>query len=311
MKTSFPRNLQKKITLNYLIESLGDEIELLGNKDNQITSVSAPHNAESGSLVFIDRTKTKDLVNLVSITKASVIVVSEKIPAQKHKSLIITQDPRGWFISALKYLTFNESDYQINPTEVVSNNYSIDKSARIGANTFISSGCIIESDCVIGSNCFIGPNTHIMKKCFIQCNSSIGVIGLGYHFNLKRERLLFPHLGRVLIGTDVVIGSNCVIVKGQLDDTTIGNSTRIGNLVNVGHNVQIGEHCAISSGTCIAGGVRIGYSVNVAMGVKINAKIFLDDHSQVGLGSVVTKSVQANQSVFGNPAKRLRTMKKF
>ena len=139
----------------------------------------------------------------------------------------------------------------------------------------------------------------------------IGSVGLGYHFSDSGQRLFFPHLGKVIIGDDVVIGSSCVIVRGQLKDTIIMNGVRLGNLVNVGHNVFIGNQTVISSSSTIAGGATVGRLCNVAAGVTINSKISIGDNVQIGLGSVVTKTLKSGLSFFGNPAKPLPTMKRF
>jgi acetyltransferase-like isoleucine patch superfamily enzyme len=61
----------------------------------------------------------------------------------------------------------------------------------------------------------------------------------------------------------------------------------------------------------VAGGTNIGKDCNIAAGVKINAKINIGDSVQIGLGSVVTKTLPGGYSFFGNPAKVLPTMRSF
>jgi UDP-3-O-[3-hydroxymyristoyl] glucosamine N-acyltransferase len=175
----------------------------------------------------------------------------------------------------------------------------------------IEAGVTVQADCSIGAHCFIGGNAHIAQGTVIQNNVSIGGVGLGFHFDQDGNRLFFPHLGAVLIGANAVIGSGCVIARGQLTDTVIGAGSRLGNLVNVGHNVRIGENCAISSGTSMAGGVHMGDECHVGVGVCFNAKIQIANRCRIGMGSVVTKSLPAGASVFGNPAKLLPTMDSF
>ena len=144
----------------------------------------------------------------------------------------------------------------IHPTAVVSPAAHIAEGVSIGAYSVIEAGVTLAQGCSIGTHCLIGGNAHIAQGTVIQNNVSVGGVGLGFHFAEDGERLFFPHLGAVLIGANAVIGSGCVIARGQLSDTVIGAGSRLGNLVNVGHNVRIGDHCAISSGTSIAGGVQ-------------------------------------------------------
>jgi acetyltransferase-like isoleucine patch superfamily enzyme len=52
----------------------------------------------------------------------------------------------------------------------------------------------------------------------------------------------------------------------------------------------------------IAGGSSIGDNSVISLGSKINEKIKIGKNCFVGIGSVVTKSFNANSKIFGNPA---------
>ena len=310
MRTTFPVKVSNPETVESLVKKIGDCQIVKNNNtlDFVIVFASALHNANKESLVFCSAEDSKQIKISVNETSARVIIVSNKISVNQDKVLIITDDPLAWFIKALNFLCdFNAA----NSIDIVSNRSLIDKGVLIGKGTVVEKGSIVGANCSIGANCFIGSGVVIENNVFIQSNTSIGGVGLGYHFTKNKERMFFPHIGSVLIGKNVVIGSGCVIVRGQLQDTVIHNNSRIGNLVNVGHNVSVGENCVISSNTCIAGGTSIGNDCSIASGVTINAKLKIGNNCQVGLGSVVTKGVPSNSSVFGNPARPLPTMRKF
>lgn len=311
MKSSFPKLVATPLTAKSLSERLGNYISITGNTDNIIQSVSSPQNADVNSLIFCNKENNDEIYNVIKDTKATVVIVSASVKVNMEKCMIVVNEPLEWFINALNILFDFKHIGFIHSNSTISNNVSIGKNVSIGSGTFVEKGCIIENGCIIGTNCYIGPGTILGKNVLIQNNSSIGGVGLGYHVNEKKERLFFPHLGVVSIGDDVVIGSNCVIVRGELKDTTIGDRSRIGNLVNIGHNVDVGCDCSVSSSTCIAGGTLMGDECNIAAGVKINAKIKIGYRCQVGLGSVVVRDVPDRVSVFGNPAKPLPTMRKF
>ena len=311
MNKTFPKSLTKKISVDSLVQNIGGVSGVINTAHKTIHSVASLDNAKNGSLVFCNQTNIKHITTAVKTTKASVIIVHSQIEVDTSKTLIVTQDPLEWFIKSINFLFDLKSKSLINKSSDISKYASIGKNVSIGAGTLIEDQCIIGDNSKIGANCYIGQGTIIGDNVFIQSNTRIGGVGLGYHFNKANERIFFPHLGAVVIGCDVVIGSGCVITRGQMQDTTIFNRTRIGNLVNIGHNVTIREECSISSSSCIAGGVIIESKCNIAAGVIINAKINIGENSQIGLGSVVTKDVPSDNSFFGNPAKPLPTMRKF
>jgi UDP-3-O-[3-hydroxymyristoyl] glucosamine N-acyltransferase len=309
--TSFPRALPQPFDAASLVEIVGG-VERVSNLENVVvSSVAAPQTAEQGSLIFMKARNAEDLQKLVETSKASVIVVGHDVAGAPGTGLIVVSDPLAWFIRALGVLLPLNAASGVNSSAQIDASSKIGRDVEIGANTVIEADCRVGDGTRIGANCFIGSGTVIGAGTFIQSNVSIGGVGLGYHVTSEGERLFFPHLGAVLIGDDVVIGTGSVIVRGQLTDTIVADGVRLGNLVNIGHNVSIGKECVLSSSTCVAGGARLGAGCNIGAGVAINAKIALGDGCQVGLGSVVVKDVATNVSVFGNPAQPLRTMRRF
>ena len=310
-QTSFPRPVDTPARVDSLSARLSDPHDLHGMPDVLIRSVGSPEECEADSLVFLRPQPIKELQKKVDDCPAGVLIVNQPVKVRDEQTVLVTADPLALFIKALNWLFNAKPEAGIHSTAVVSPAARIAPGVSIGAYSVIETGVTIEADCHIGAHCFIGGHAQIANGTVIQNNVSVGGVGLGFHFADDGERLFFPHLGAVLIGANAVIGSGCVIARGQLSDTVIGAGSRLGNLVNVGHNVRIGDHCAISSGTSIAGGVHIGDECHVGVGACFNAKITVSNHCRIGMGSVVTKSLPPGVSVFGNPAKPLPTMDKF
>jgi len=126
-----------------------------------------------------------------------------------------------------------------------------------------------------GENLYIFPpvsanwglkHVHFGKNVFINFNAN------------------FVDDADIFIGDDTQIGPNCTIATAQ---HPISPRLRMKKL-QYNKPVYIGKNVWIGSGAIILPGVTIG------------------DNSVVGAGSVVTKSVEPNTIVVGNPAKVLR-----
>ena len=143
------------------------------------------------------------------------------------------------------------------------------------------------------------------KDVRIWSNSTIGVDGLAYAKGEDDRYEVFPHLGSVRIGDHVDIGANATVVRGIMQDTTIGDGTKIGNHVNVGHNVQIGQNCFVSPGAVLCGSVVVEDDCWIGPSSAIRNHIRISKGSTVGLGAVVIRDVPDKVTVVGNPARVL------
>lgn len=310
---TFPLHIDAKRPVANLLGVIGSAFAQ-GNTNLEIGSISSPEDAVNGTMVFINKTG-ESLCKSIATCQASIFVVSEPICESdiNQRCFVITQDPLAWFIKATGILLNSQSLKRpvINKTSYISENATIGSDVSVGIGTVIEAGCIIGDRTIIGAHSFIAKGTCISEEVFIQNHVSIGSVGLGYHIDQNGNRLLFPHLGNVIIGKSVVVGAGTVIVRGQLTDTVIGDYVRLGNLVNVGHNVQIGAGSVLSSNSCVAGGARIGSNCKFGASAVISSKIQIGDDCKVGIGSVVVKDMLPKTSYFGNPAKPLPTMGDF
>ena len=111
------------------------------------------------------------------------------------------------------------------------------------------------------------------------------------------------HLGGVVIGNDVEIGSNTTVDRAEMENTIIGNGVRIDNLCQIAHNVIIGDNTVMAAQTGVAGSTEIGKNCIIAGQVGIVGHIKIADGTMIGAQAGVSKTVRKPGSVLmGTPA---------
>ena len=189
-------------------------------------------------------------------------------------------------------------------------NVLLGKDCLIGENTEIGSNTIIEKKVVIGKNCVIGSNVTIKNSILgnnvvIQNGCKIGLKGFGF-IPQKENNTKFPHIGKVVIGDNVELASNCTIDRGSIDDTVIGKNTYLDNQVHVAHNVKIGQNCMIAGQVGFAGSTIIGNNVSIGGQAGISGHLRIGNNVRIGGGSGVVKDIPDNKTVMGYPAVPLK-----
>ena len=109
------------------------------------------------------------------------------------------------------------------------------------------------------------------------------------------------------IGTNVHIGKGCMIgaFTTIAADAHIGDYNFIQSNMIVGHDVIIGNWNRIDSHVMLIGGIVIGNDNMIHTSAVINHEVHIGNHTHVGACSFVTRNVEDNWTVFGNPARRL------
>jgi UDP-3-O-[3-hydroxymyristoyl] glucosamine N-acyltransferase len=139
----------------------------------------------------------------------------------------------------------------------------------------------------------------------IGANCSIGLPGFGYERDEDGRYWRFPHLGRVIIASDVEIGSNTCIDRGAIGDTIIERGVKIDNLVHIAHNVILKENVVVIANSMVAGSVTVDADAWISPSAAIKNKLSIGHGSVVGLGAVVIRDVAPHTTVIGNPARLL------
>jgi UDP-3-O-[3-hydroxymyristoyl] glucosamine N-acyltransferase len=182
----------------------------------------------------------------------------------------------------------------------------IDQTVSLSSDVYIGRNVSIGKDSVIFPGVKILSGTIIGHHVTVKPNSVIGGSGFGYATLKGLPPLRIPHLGNVVIGNYVEIGSNVTIDRATFGSTVIRDYVKFDNSVHVGHNCFIGERTLVTAHAELSGSVTIGEDVWLAPNVAIKEGIKIGNNALVGIGSVVLKDVPENAVVFGVPAKVIR-----
>ena len=288
----------------------------------KISNASTLKKSKKNYISFYHNIKYKnDLIN----TSATACFVSfkDKKLLPKNTIALVTKDPHKAFICVLNLLL-----PKISSNGIISKKALIHKNSMIGKNVEIQDNVIIKENVHIGDNSIICSNTTVNKNvkildnvlinnncsisnCIIGSNSkiqqgvSLGSDGFGFALNSNDYTDLY-HMGLVIIGNNVSIGSNSSIDRGSIEDTIIGNNVRIDNLVHIAHNVKIGDNCIIAGQCGIAGSTQIGKKVMMGGQVGISGHLKIGNNVKIAAKSGVIKDVGDNATIGGYPAQDIK-----
>ena len=303
---------------------LNDILKILGKqkiKNNSIINdIKNLENASDNDITFIH---SKKYFNSIKKTKSKFVLTNSKmkkiIPRNikiievKNVLLSVAKITSLFYPNALDD-TFDKNVSALNKEKYnnikFGENILIGRNVKIGKNCSIGHNTIIESNVILGDNCNVGNNV-VIKNCIIGKNTNIldgAILGKkGFGFYPSKKNIRYPHVGAVIIGNNVEIGSNNTIDRGSLSNTVIGDGTFLDNQVHIAHNVKIGKNCIITGQVGIAGSSTIGSRVMIGGQAGISGHLTVGDNVQIGGGSGVIKNIPSNTKVIGYPAKNIRS----
>ena len=241
--------------------------------------------------------------------RASVVIADEKLvlPANLRATIVIVENPRLVIAKLIQRLAVKRKVADVHPSTIIGNNCSIPKSTSIGCFTVVGHNVIIGEDCFIGNNVTINENTRIGDRVVIKSGAVIGEEGFGFDYENDGTPVRIPHIGSVIIGNDVEIGSQSTVCRGTIGDTEICDYAKIDDHVHISHNVLIGKRAMIIACAEISGSVCIGDDVWIAPNASITNSVNIGSKSFIGIGSAIGTNIEPGAKMFGNPARQIGT----
>lgn len=268
-------------------------LEVVGNPI-EITGVSALDSALPGALCYSKGLRSQGIRGVAIIVPRTATNASSMEGAS-----LLSENPRLDFARALQWLdrvvgfVRDESPPRIDPSAVIGQYCTIGPGVSIGAHTRIA------------NNVTIGANATIGAHCVIKSGAVIGEDGFGFERagDGLPHRLL--HLGSVVIGDHVEIGSLTTVCRGTLQSTIIDDHVKIDDHVHVAHNAVLRRGTMVTACAEISGGVEVGEFCWIGPNASVIQKVRIGSHSLVGIAANVLKDVPDRTVVVGNPAKTL------
>jgi len=276
---------------------------------------------KGGDLFFIDKASSTMSSALNRIEGAILIINSQYAEyfdvdfLQKNNALCLDPNPKYCFAKVMKFIENKmDKEYDLYAYKFSQGSY-IGEDAHVGDGTIIEPGCFIDHgvnigrECTIRAGAIIRRNSDIGDYVTVRENSVVGGAGFGVVKDTEGHNYKIPQLGGVKVGDFVEIGAFNTIVSGTIEPTTIGSYTKMDDHIHVAHNCKIGQNCIITACAEISGSVTLGDDVWVGPNASLMNKITVGDRALIGLGAVVTKSVEPDAVIAGNPADSIEKLK--
>ena len=287
--------------------------------DFNITGASYAGLPRDNTMMYISK-KVEHLVTGLRNVKECLVFLENGITVQdawkKQNCFLFSDNPQFAYAQfAVQFAEERLRQERVWGYELVSGGYYIGKNVTIGANAYIEPGVLIGHDVIIGDNAVILAGT-VIKHAIIgndfMCNEN-AVVG-NYSFTMSEDeqgnKYRIPSLGRVIIGNSVEIGACDNIEMGGCGDTILEDNVKLEGLVHVGHEAHLHKNIEITTGSIVSGFVEMEEHSYLGVNSSIKNRLHLGKNCIVGMGANVTRSVEANTVVAGNPARPFRKVGK-
>ena len=314
-----------ELTARQLAEVLHGTVE--GDPEAKVTTFAKIEHGKPGQLCFFANPKYEQYVYT---SRASVLLVNRNFEpkAAVTPTLVRVDDAYAALADLLKYMAEQKKKYRrrrslrsriawsarLGAKVNVGDFVTIGKDCRIGDCTIIYNNVTIGAGTRIGSHCIIYPGVHIFPgmvigdRVILHAGAIIGDDGFGNAPQPDGSWRKIEHLGNVIIGNDVEVGSNTTIDRAPMESTIIEDGVRIDNLCQIAHNVVVGKNTAMAAMTGIAGSTQVGEGCIFAGQVGIVGHLKVADHTTIGAKSGLISNVRKpGQTYFGIPAIQHRT----
>jgi UDP-3-O-[3-hydroxymyristoyl] glucosamine N-acyltransferase len=279
--------LKRPVRVSQLAKGLRRSFE---GEDFDLEAVAPLSAPREGALTFMTRPAALSFPAKVAVLAAERSSSTAWIP---------TERARLDFVKALRWLDEHAGferfvgDPQIHPT------------ARVAPGSTLGRGVVVGADTVIGYNVRIADGVRIGSHCYIKSGAVIGEDGFGFERDADGTPLRMLHLGGVILGDRVEIGSLTTVCQGTLAPTILEDDVKVDDHVHIAHNCWIKKKTLVTACSELSGGVTVGEQSLIGPNTSVLENVHIADRVLVGVGAVVLRNVLPGATVVGNPARLL------
>lgn len=303
--------------LKELAQKIGAQIlnKNAHNEDVDITGLAPLHRAGPSELSFFTNTRMGELLRK---SEAAAIIVQDFDPECSRIQLLHPNPQEGMALASLCFFSYQHHFEGQSQAAHVHETAKVPVSTRVFPFAYIDAGASVGESCVIyphvyigakakiGNHCTIFPGAVIMSdveigdRVVIHPNAVIGADGFGFASG-KKGITKIPQIGKVVLESDVEVGSLSNIDRATFDQTHIGKSTKIDSLVHIGHNVEVGEYSILCGQFGVAGSTKIGKRFIAGGQSAVTQGVTLGDGITIGGRCGVATSLPDGGTYLGVP----------